>query len=93
MDFPDAELTGELIRCDSMACPSHEIVACIERERLMREFVATASEYHRIQSAQIAAMLRDGAEDFPFEKELAQATMRRENAKYAILLHRQKHRC
>ena len=44
-----------------------------------------------MQSAQVAAVLK-GA-DFPFEAELAAAASRRENAKYAILVHQQEHGC
>jgi hypothetical protein len=66
-------------------------IACIEKQRLMREFAKAVSDYHRMQSAQVAAVMR-GA-DFPFEAELAEAAARRENAKYAILAHQQEHGC
>jgi len=66
-------------------------IVCIERQRLMQEFAKAVSDYHRMQSAQVAAVLK-GA-DFPFEAELAEAASRRENAKYAILAHQQQHGC
>jgi len=65
--------------------------ACIEKFRLMQEYARAVSEHDRMQSAQVAAVLR--GEDFPFEEEIASAADRRENAKYAILTHRQHHGC
>ena len=73
-----------------MAAPS-PVIACIEKQRLLRDFARAISEQHRIQSAQVAAVLR--GEDFPFEDELAAAAARRENAKYAILAHQENHGC
>jgi hypothetical protein len=66
-------------------------VACIEKERLMRIFAHAVSEHHRMQSAQVAAVLH--GEDFPFEEEIARAAARRENAKYAVIAHQQEHGC
>jgi hypothetical protein len=71
-----------------MAYPS-PLVVCIERERLFQDFARAVSDQHRMQSAQVAAVLR--GEDFPFREEIAKAVERRENAKYAILTHRQEH--
>ena len=65
--------------------------ACIEKERLMRDFSQAVAELNRMQSAQLAAVLN--GEDFPFENELADAQRRKENTKYAILAHRQAHGC
>ena len=65
--------------------------ACIEKFRLMQDYARAVSEHNRMQSAQVAAVLR--GEDFPFEEEIGQASDRRENAKYAILAHRQHHGC
>jgi hypothetical protein len=64
---------------------------CIEKERLMQEFLAAVSDHHRVQSAQVAALrIGDG---FRFEKELAEAAERRLNAKYAIFAHKEQHGC
>jgi hypothetical protein len=67
------------------------VIACIEKERLLRGFARAIAEHHRIQTAQVAAVLR--GEDFPFEEELALAAAKRENAKYAVLAHQQEHGC
>jgi len=66
-------------------------VICIERERLMLAFAQAVSELNRMQSAQTAAILR--GDDFQFEEQIAEATLRRDNAKYAILKHREEHGC
>jgi hypothetical protein len=71
-----------------MASPS-PILACIEKERLLHIFARAVSDHHRMQSAQLAAVLR--GEDFPFEEEIAKAAALREQAKYAVLMHRQEH--
>jgi hypothetical protein len=73
-----------------MASPS-PIIACIEKEKLMRAFAHAVSEHHRMQSAQLAAVLQ--GEDFPFEEEIARAAARRESAKYDVLAHQQQHGC
>ena len=72
-----------------MAAPSP--IVCLERERLIREFAGAVSDHHRMQSAQLKAVLN--GEDFPFEAEIAETGARRENAKYAILAHRRQHGC
>jgi hypothetical protein len=73
-----------------VAAPS-PIIACARKQALIRVFLRAVSEYHRMQSAQLAA-LRNG-EDFMFEDEIASAATRRENAKYAILAHTDEHGC
>jgi hypothetical protein len=60
-------------------------------ERLLRQFAWAVSEHHRMQSAQVAAVLR--GEDFLFEEEIARAAAQRENAKYVVLAHQPQHGC
>jgi len=64
---------------------------CPKKQRLLQEFTSAVSDHHRMQSAQLAGILR--GEDFPFEKEIAEAAARRELAKYAIIAHQQEHGC
>jgi hypothetical protein len=66
-------------------------VLCIERERLVKAFAKAVSDLNRMHTAQIAAIARN--EDFRFEEEIAEADRVRENAKYAILQHREGHGC
>ena len=66
-------------------------IRCIEKERLMNEYLTAVSEYNRIQSAQVESVKRGGS--FPFEEELAMASERRLNAKYAIIAHQEQHGC
>jgi len=73
-----------------MADPA-PIIACIEKERLLQAFAKAVSDYHRMQTAQVAAVQR--GEDFPFQEELAQAAEVRDRAKYAVLQHRLEHGC
>ena len=65
-------------------------VECFERhQQLLEQFSHVVSEYHRMQAAQLEAVL-DG-EDFPFEDWIAVAAMRRDLAKYRLLAYRQAH--
>ena len=64
---------------------------CVEKERLLREFARAVSEYNRMQSAQVAAVLK--GVDFPFREEIAKAERRKDEAKYAIIAHQQEHGC
>ena len=57
----------------------------------MDEFLAAVYEYTTIQWAQVEAIKRDGP--FQFEEELARASERRINAKYAIIAHQEQHGC
>lgn len=57
----------------------------------MKAFASAVSEYNRLHSAQLAAVLK--GEGFIFRKELAEAESRKENAKYAVLAHQQAHGC
>jgi hypothetical protein len=67
------------------------VVLCLQKEKLLKEFARAVSEYNRMHTAQLAAVLN--GEDFPFEQEIALANERREQAKYAILAHREAHGC
>jgi len=66
-------------------------ILCMEKERLRLAFVSAVSEFHRIQTAQVAALA--SGELFPFEEELAKALQARENAKYALIAHQEQHCC
>jgi len=57
----------------------------------MRAFAKAVSDLNRMHSAQTAAIMR--GEDFRFEEQIADAATDRDNAKYAILTHRQEHGC
>jgi len=74
-----------------MASASQQPIWCIKKERLMREFAKAVSDYHRMNSAQLAAVLN--GQDFPFEAQIAEAGERVQEMKYAILAHRQEHGC
>ena len=67
------------------------VIACIERERLLKEFAKAVSEHNRMQSAQVAAVLK--GQDFPFREEIEKAATAKDRAKYAVLAHRQEHGC
>jgi len=66
-------------------------IHCIEQERLMHEYSSAVSECNRLQSASVLAVKRGDAVEF--EELVAKANERRENAKYAILAHREEHGC
>jgi hypothetical protein len=67
------------------------IFACAEKWRLLRAFTKAVSDMNRIHSAQLAAVLN--GDGFPFEEEFAEALARKENAKYAVMVHQQEHGC
>jgi hypothetical protein len=75
----------------SMAAASPTLMACPERRRLLKAFSDAVSEYNRMHSAQVAAVLR--GDDFPFAEEIAAAGRAKEQAKYAVIAHRQEHGC
>ena len=66
-------------------------VRCLEKERLLLDFTAAVSEYHRIQTAQLRSVME--GKGFQFENEVRDARMRRDNAKYAVLAHQDEHGC
>ena len=53
----------------------------------MREFAGLLAEYHRMQTAQLAAVFDGG--DFPFEDWIAKAAARLLQAKRALRAYRQ----
>jgi hypothetical protein len=67
------------------------IYTCTEKQKLLEEFAHAVSEYHRMQTAQVAAVLN--GEDFPFEEWISNAAVRMEQVKYAVLAHRESHGC
>ena len=75
----------------SMSPALAPIVTWSKRHQLLQEFAQVVSEYHRMQTAQVAAFV-DGR-DFPFEDWIAKAAARMEEAKYAVLAHKQEHGC
>jgi hypothetical protein len=65
--------------------------ACDEMQRLLEDFARTVSERHRMEAAQVTAVL-NGA-DFPFEEWISNATERVKQARLAIITHRLQHGC
>jgi hypothetical protein len=72
-----------------MAARSMLAIVCPEKQRFLEDFASTMSEYHRMQSAQVAAVLN--GEDSPFENWINNAAARKDQAKYAVLGHREQH--
>ena len=60
-----------------------------KHERLLTEFRQLLAEYHRMEVAQVTAVL-NGA-DFPFEDWISNAAERVQQAKYALRTYRQEH--
>jgi hypothetical protein len=67
-----------------------QVFYCIEKRRLMQEFLDAVKESLRLQSLQVEAVLN--GDEFPRE-ELAVANERVENSKYAIISHFEAHGC
>jgi hypothetical protein len=74
-----------------MATTSPSPLVCIEKQRLLRAFAQAVSEYNRMNTAQVAAVLR--GEPVQFQEQIANAGERKDAAKYAILVHEQEHGC
>ena len=66
-------------------------IRCIEKWRLIQEYSGTVSELSRLSSAQVAAAM-DG-QGFRFQHEMATVADRKDQAKYAILIHEHTHGC
>ncbi len=64
---------------------------CIEKERLFRAYGAASLDYSRLSSARVAALAN--GEEPPSIDELSAAELRKDNAKYAILVHQEGHGC
>jgi hypothetical protein len=64
---------------------------CNERERLLRAFAAATLDYNKLYAARVAVLAL--GEDAPPIDQLAEAETQRDNAKYALLLHQDEHRC
>ena len=65
-------------------------IQCFEKhQHLMEQFAHVLSEYHRMQAAQLEAVVN--GEDFPFEDWIAKAATRRDQAKYDLLAYRTAH--
>jgi hypothetical protein len=65
--------------------------ACLEKRRLLQEFVVSASTLNRIENAQVVAAL--SGDGFQFQAELEQALAHKQKAKYAVLAHQENHGC
>lgn len=65
-------------------------VFCLELKKLTDAYTWAVSEYLRLQSAQMQAIL-NGEEGF--EAEITEAAIRKDAAKYAIIGHRYEHGC
>lgn len=75
-----------------MAAPAPiPALACSEKRRLLQEFARAVRAMNRIHAAQLRAVL--SGDGFQFQDELADALERKENAKYAVLVHQQEHGC
>jgi hypothetical protein len=66
---------------------------CEEKLRLMEKFIETATDLAEVQNAQVRALI-DNDQDFGrFELQIHQAADRRRRAKYAYMVHVEKHGC
>lgn len=63
----------------------------MEKTRLLDEFARAVSEYNRMNTAQVVAVMK--GEGRGFQEQIADAARRKDEAKYAILEHEQKHGC
>ena len=64
---------------------------CLDKRLLTRAYVREVSEWNRIHSAQVRAVTQ--GQEYMFNQELAAATDRVEQAKYALINHCQTHGC
>ena len=71
--------------------PKPVLAYCEEKQRLIAAYLEAVTAYHDLQNEQIAALVH--GEGFENEEGIFRAADRREQAKYAILAHRQDHGC
>ena len=64
---------------------------CTQRQQLLEQFVIAVQEQIDLQNARLKAFIH--GEGFPFEREIADARKRRDQAKYAVLAHEESHGC
>lgn len=64
---------------------------CIESKRLADAYTWAVSEYLRLQSAQLATILNGDA--VTFQHDIHEASIRKDEAKYALMAHREQHGC
>lgn len=74
-----------------MASSLPEII-CIEKQRLIRAFLETVTELNALLVTQSFAM-PEASCGVSLEDQIADATIARDNAKYAVLAHREAHGC
>jgi hypothetical protein len=67
------------------------VILCLEKQKLIAAFQRAVSEYNRMNSAQVAAVLN--GEGFLFTELIAEAGTRKDQAKYAVLKHQEEHGC
>jgi hypothetical protein len=70
---------------------AHVPTHCAQLRRLEDAYRWAASEYLRYETAQLVAILNGDA--FTFQRELHEAEIRKEEAKYAVITHREEHGC
>jgi hypothetical protein len=66
-------------------------ISCVVREKLIQLYEEAAKEHHRLNMTRITAVF-DGPEP-PSAEEVAEAQMRKENAKYVLQQHMEEHGC
>lgn len=66
-------------------------IFCREKQRLCDEFLMAVSEYLKLESARLAAAMRD--DEFQLNRELEAARTRKNAAKESIKEHQQEHGC
>ncbi len=72
-----------------MATPAP--IVCKEKERLIRAYTDAALEYNHLNSMRVTAVIK--GEATPALDLISEAEVRKENAKYAILVHLEEHGC
>jgi hypothetical protein len=66
-------------------------IFCIELRRLTDAYAWAVSEYLRLQSAKLAAIIN--GDTMTIDEQLSATEIAKDNAKYALLAHRAKHGC
>ena len=86
-------IRGLKIDTTGMASPAPELrlAFCPEKQRLIGSFTHAVSEYLRLQSAQLGAVIVGRVSEF--EGELEEARRRKERARLAIAFHQNEHGC
>jgi hypothetical protein len=84
---------GDWIQCREKAVILSKTTFCDEKLRLMEEFLAAATDLVAVHNDQMKALINDDPDFSRFDLLIHLANERKRQAKYAYMVHLEKHGC